>query len=152
MATGPEQTVWDPYWADLQGFSKADSKSTPSHGPQDLVIELLDGKQPPWGPIYNLSEKELNTLRSYLEDQLKRGWIRPSKSFSGALVFFVPKKYGNLRLCVDPQSLNQIIKKNWYPLPLTSKAIDRLLGACNYTKLDICEAYHRFRIAPGDKC
>jgi hypothetical protein len=73
MATGPEPTVPEPYRAYAQVFSEADSESMPSHGLQDLAIELLDGKQRPRGPIYNLSEKELDTLRSYLEVQLKRG-------------------------------------------------------------------------------
>jgi hypothetical protein len=101
MATGPEPTVPEPYRAYAQVFSEADSESMPSHGLQDLAIELLDGKQPPWGPIYNLSKKELDTLRSYLEVQHMRSWIRLSKSPAGAPVFFVPKKDGTLRLCVD---------------------------------------------------
>ncbi len=67
MATGPEPTVSVPYRAYAQVISKADTKSMPSHSPQDLVIELLDGKQPPWSPIYNLSEKEPDTLHSYLD-------------------------------------------------------------------------------------
>jgi hypothetical protein len=73
MATGPEFTVSEPYRAYMQVFSEADSQSKPSHSPQDLAIKLLDGKQPLWGPIYSLSEKELDTLCSYLEVQLKRG-------------------------------------------------------------------------------
>jgi lysine/ornithine N-monooxygenase len=73
MATGSEPTVPEPYRAYAKVFSEADLESMPSHSPQDLAIELLDGKQPLWGPIYNLSEKELDTLRSYLEVQLKRG-------------------------------------------------------------------------------
>ncbi len=151
MATGPERTVPEPYRAYAQVFSEADSESMPSHGLQDLAIELLDGKQLPWGPIYNLSEKELDTLRSYLEVQLKRGWIRPSKSPAGAPVFFKPKKDGTLRLRVDFRGLNQITKKNRYPLPLISEVIDRLSGACYFTKLNIREAYHRLRIASGDE-
>jgi hypothetical protein len=151
MATRPELTVPEPYRAYAQVFSEADSESMPSHSPQDLAIELLNGKQPPWGPIYNLSEKELNTLCSYHEVQLKRGWIRLSKSAAGALVFFVPKKDGTLQLCVDFWGLNQITKKNQYPLPLISEAIDRLSGARYFTKLDIREACHRLRIAPGDE-
>jgi hypothetical protein len=123
----------------------------PSHSLQDLAIELVDSKQPPWGPIYNLSEKKLDTLRSYLEVQLKYGWIRPSKSPTWALVFFVPRKDGTLRLCVDFRGLNQITKKNHYPLPLISEAIDRLSGARYFTKLDIRQAYHRLRIATGDE-
>ncbi len=55
MATGPEPTVPDAYKAYARVFSEADSESMPSHGPQDLAIELLNGKQQPWNPIYNLS-------------------------------------------------------------------------------------------------
>ncbi len=47
MATGPEPTVLEPYRAYAQVFSEADSESMPSHDPQDLAIELLDGEQPP---------------------------------------------------------------------------------------------------------
>jgi hypothetical protein len=63
----------------------------------------------------------------------------------------VPKKDGTLRLCVDFRGLNQITKKNHYPLSLINEAIDRLSGACYFTKLDIREAYHRLRVAPGDE-
>ncbi len=70
---------------------------------------------------------------------------------AGAPVFFVPKNDGTLRLCVDFRGLNQITKKNCCPLPLISEAIDRLLGARYFTKLEICEAYHRLQIAPGDE-
>jgi hypothetical protein len=52
---------------------------------------------------------------------------------------------------VDFRGLNQITKKNRYPLPLISEAIDRLSGARYFTKLDIREAYHRLQIAPGDE-
>ncbi len=48
---------------------------------------------------------------------------------------------------MDFWGLNQITKKNRYPLPLIGEAIDRLLGACYFTGLDIRETYHRLRIA-----
>ncbi len=51
MATGSEPPFPEPYRAYAEVFSEADSKSRPSHGPQDLAIELLDGKQPPWCSI-----------------------------------------------------------------------------------------------------
>jgi hypothetical protein len=73
MATGPEPTVPETYRAYAGVFSEADSELMPSHSPWDRAIELLNGKQPSWGPIYKLSEKKLNILRSYLEVQLKRG-------------------------------------------------------------------------------
>ncbi len=73
MATGLKPTVLESDKAYVQVFLEADSESMPSCSPQNLAIELLNSKQPPWGPIYNLFEKELDTLRSYLEVQLKRG-------------------------------------------------------------------------------
>jgi hypothetical protein len=63
-ATGPEQTVLKPYMAYGQVISKADLESMPSHGSEDLAIELLKSKQSSSGPIYNLSKKELDTLCS----------------------------------------------------------------------------------------
>jgi hypothetical protein len=56
-----------------------------------------------------------------------------------------------MRLCVDYRGLNQITKKNRYPLPLISEAIERLSGAKFFIKLDIRDAYHRVRIRKGNK-
>ncbi len=55
IATGPEATALEAYRAYAGVFSEADSKLMPSHGPKDLAIELLKGKQLLWGPMYNLS-------------------------------------------------------------------------------------------------
>ncbi len=47
----------------------------PMHCPQDLAIELQDGKQAPRGPISNLSEKELVVLWEYIKANMERGCI-----------------------------------------------------------------------------
>ena len=93
--------------------------------------------EPLYGPIYNLSEKELKVLREYLRDALAKGWIRESSSPAGALILFAPKKDGELRLCVDYRGLNKITKKNRYPLSLIGEILDRLSKAKLYTKLDL---------------
>ncbi len=141
----PSEDGWiPPEYEDLKEvFSKTRAQAVPEHGPQDLTIDLEKGKEPPWGLIYNLSAKELETLCDYLDENLARGWIRPSTSSAGTPVFFVLKKDGSLWLCVDYRCLNQISRKNRYPLPLISETIDRLSGAKFYTKLDICDAYHK---------
>jgi hypothetical protein len=101
------------------------------------MINLVKVKEPPWGPINNLSAKKLKTLRDYLNKNLVQNWIRPSTSLADTPVFLAPKKDGSLRLCVDYRDLNQITRKNCYPLVLISKAIDRLSGAKLYTKPDL---------------
>jgi hypothetical protein len=82
---------------------------------------------------------------------LERGWIWLSTSQASAPVFCVPKKDGAMRLYVDYRGLNLITKKNRYLLPLIGEAIDWPSGVGYFTKLDICDAYHRIRIKEGNE-
>ena len=115
------------------------------------AIDLENGKQPPYGPIYSLGPVELETLKTYIETHLKTGFIRPSKSLAGAPIFFDKKPNGSLRLCVDYRGLNNLTIKNQYPLPLIDKSLDRLGQAKRFTQLDLTSAYHQMRIKEGDK-
>ena len=76
------------------------------------MIPIEEGKSPPFGPIYQLLEKELKVLKEYIDDNLAKGFIRPSTSSAGSPVLFVPKKDGSLRLCVDYRALNNITIKD----------------------------------------
>jgi hypothetical protein len=51
----------------------------PKHGPQDLEIKLKEGKLPPMGPMYSMSEKELDIVHTYVTNMLQKGLIQPSK-------------------------------------------------------------------------
>ena len=73
----------------------------------------------------------------------EKGWIRPSKSPASALILFVPKADGTIRLCVDYRRLNKVTIKNRYLIPLVSKMLNRLLKVRVFTKLDLRDAYHR---------
>ncbi len=81
-------------------------------GMNEHAIELIDGKQPLYGPIYALSPVELETLKAYIETHLKTGFIQPSKSLAGAPILFDKKPDGSLRLCVDYRGLNNLTNKN----------------------------------------
>ena len=48
------------------------------------AIELQEGQQPPYGPIYSLGPVELKMLKTYIETNLANGFIRPSKSPASA--------------------------------------------------------------------
>ena len=124
----------------------------PPHRPYDHTIPLEPGASVPFGPLYTLSQKELEELREYIDDNLKKGFIRRSESPAGAPVLFVPKKDSKkLRLCVDYRSLNKITVKNRCPLPLISETLERLGTAKIFTKLDLKGAYNLVRVAPGDE-
>ena len=54
----------------------------------DHAIKLEEGKQPLFGLIYSLRLVELETLKTFIKTNLANSFIRPSKSFIGALIFF----------------------------------------------------------------
>jgi hypothetical protein len=147
-----EEAGIPPEYQDLKEvFSKSKAQEMPEHDSHDLTIDLINGKEPSWGPIYNLWANELKTLRDYLDKNLEHKRIRLSTSSAGTLVVFVPKKDGSLRLCVDYRGLKQISRKNRYLLPLISESIDHLSGGKFYTKVDICDAYYRVQVAEGEE-
>ncbi|KAK3518378.1 hypothetical protein QTP86_003532 [Hemibagrus guttatus] len=65
--------------------------------------------------------------------------------------FFVAKKDGGLRPCIDYRALNKITVKFRYPLPLVPAALERLRGATVFSKLDLRSAYNLIRIQEGDE-
>lgn len=59
-------------------------------------------------------------MDNYIWESLEAGLICPSTSPAGAGIFFMGKKNGGLRLCIDYRGLNQITIKNHYPLTVMS--------------------------------
>ena len=115
-------------------FSAENAVELPENtGMNEHAIELEEGKQPPFGPIYSLGPVELETLKTYIETNLANGFIRPFKSPAGALILFNKKPDGSLRLCVDYWGLNNLTIKNRYLLPLIGKSLDRLDQAKRFT-------------------
>ena len=94
------------------------------HRPYDCAIDLQEGSQPPFGPIYNLSQTELIELRKYMDENLAKNFILHSKSLAGAPILFVKKKDGSLHMLVDYRGLNKVTKKNRYLLPLISSLLE----------------------------
>lgn len=147
----PDVTLPKQYQEYQHLFDKDKASALPEHKPYDHEIPLAEGTMPPYGPIYSLSELELKALKTYLDENLATGFIKPSSSPAGAPILFVKKKDGSLRLCVDYRGLNAVTVKNRYALPLIPELIDRLSTARIFTKLDLRGAYNLIRIKEGDE-
>jgi len=132
-------------------FAKEDFDILLEHRKWDHVIELIPGAKPKSSKVYPLSPLEQVELDAFLEENLRTGWIRPSKSPIAALVFFIKKKDGSLRLVQNYCTLNAVTVKNQYPLPLISELVSQLHGAKYFTKLDIRWGFNNVRIKPGDE-
>ena len=68
----------------------------------------------------------------------------------GALVLFVKKKDGTLKLCIDYRQLNNITIKNKYPLPRIDDLFDQMRGENVFSKIDLRSSYHQVRIKDED--
>ena len=75
-------------------------------------INLENGKQQLYRPIYSLDLIELETLKTYIKTYLKTGFIWPSKSPASASIPFDKKLDGSFCLCIDYRGLNNFIIKN----------------------------------------
>ena len=83
-------------------FSKKSANVLPERtGANEHAIELEEGKQPPYGPIYSLGQVELETLKIYIKTKLVNGFIRAFKSPTGIPILFVRKPNDSFCLCVD---------------------------------------------------
>ncbi|XP_068115059.1 E3 SUMO-protein ligase KIAA1586 homolog [Hyperolius riggenbachi] len=123
----------------------------PPHRSFDCPIDLRYGCMPPRGHLYNLSGPEKFAMREYIKENLAKGFIRPSRSPAGAGFFFVQKKDGCLRPCIDYRGLNKINVNNRYPLPLIDDLFAQITNASIFSKLDLRGAYNLVRIRDGDE-
>ncbi|GBG70297.1 hypothetical protein CBR_g6425 [Chara braunii] len=114
-------------------------------------IEIEPGSRTPKGAVYRMSLRELEELRKQLDELLEKGWIRPSSSPFGAPVLFVPKKDGELRMCIDYRGLNAITVKSVEPLPKIDDLLDRVQGCRYFSKIELKSGYHEIEVHPDDQ-
>ncbi len=90
-------------------------------------------------------------MEEYIKEALNQEFICPSTSPAASSFFFVAKKDGGLRPCIDYRVLNDQMVKFAYPLPLVPAALEELRGSCIFSKLDLRSAYNLIRIRRGDE-
>ena len=122
----------------------------PPHREMDFSIDLYPGTDPISIAPFRMALVELKELNLQLQELQGKGFIRPSTSPWGALVLFVKKKDGTLRLCVDYRKLNRVTVKNKYPLPRIEDLFDKLNEACYFSKIDLRSGYHQLRVRDSD--
>jgi len=82
----------------LKVFKKKKLEKMPTRKTWDHVIDLREGFVPKKKKIYPLSRVEKEKVQEFVKDQLRKGYIRPSKSPQMSLVFFVLKKDSKKRM------------------------------------------------------
>ena len=112
--------------ADVYEIPEQSEMSLSEHKSWDHEISLLNNKQPKWMPLYSMSKDQLKKVRTYLDENLKRGFIRSLKSLTEYSILFVSKKNDIKQLCVNYRQLNKITKQDSYFLSLIKELQDQL--------------------------
>ena len=89
------------FWKWKRVFGKKESERMPVQKTWDHTIELKEGFMPKKRKVYSLSRKEGEEVQAFVEDQLRKGYIQPSKLPQTSLAHFVAKKDSTQRMVQD---------------------------------------------------
>lgn len=119
----------------------------------DIVRHAINLKDP--SPIKQVPRRipfqmrdEVNKI---IEEMKEQGVIEESKSPWVSPAVLVRKKDGTIRFCVDFRKLNDVTKKDSYPLPRIDDILDQLSGNSWFSTLDLKSGYWQIKIRSEDR-
>jgi len=87
--------------------------------------------------VYLLLREEREEVHKFIDEQLKKEYIRLLKSPQTVPVFFIAKKDSKKCMVQDYQYLDKLTVKNNYPLSLISDIVENIGIKKVFTKLDL---------------
>ena len=90
-------------------------------------------------------------VRKLLNEMLERGVVEPSASPWASPIVLVRKKDESTRFCVDYRKLNDVTRKDAYPLPRIDATLDTLHGSQWFSTLDLLSGYWQVEVDEADR-
>jgi hypothetical protein len=147
-----QESIPPQYHRHWRVFSEEAAQRFPPSRLDDHAIELKPGAPAKLDcKLYRQTEKELEALKVYIDENLAKGYIVETNSPYASPVFFRAKKDGKLRPIVDYRALNAWTVRDVYPLPLIGGIIDQLQGKKIFTKADLRWGFNNIRIKEEDQ-
>ena len=101
-------------------------------------------------PLRQQARAHLPELEKLLTEMQKQGVIEPCQSEWASNIVLVKKKDGSIRFCVDYRRLNDLTKKDAYPLPRIDTCLDTLSGSLWFSTFDLRSGFHQVTVDPKD--
>ena len=122
-------------------------------GSTDITTHTIDtGDHPPIKiPARRVPLHKQEAMTTEVEKMLDKGIIEPCDGPWSSPVVLAAKKDGSLRFCIDYRKLNEVTKKDAYPLPRIEDNLDALSGSKWFSTLDLLSGFWQVEMAPEDK-
>lgn len=85
---------------------------------------------------------EREVAKTMIDQFIREGIVRPSRSPYASPILLRPKKNGTWRFCVDYRKINDKIIKDRYPLPLMEDVIEDLHEALVFSSIDLRNGFY----------
>ena len=151
-STDPKTMVPKEYHKFLDVFSKEALDTFSPHSKYDYQIRLLEEyRDHGHSFLSKMSESKLQFVKKFLEEYLKKGFIKASSALCSLCIMLAAKLDRGIRFCVDYKRLNKLTKKDAHPIPLIKEILTQLKKAKIFTKIDICQVFHKLKIAANSE-
>ena len=114
-----------------------ESEQMPVRKVWNYVIDLRDNFRANKMRVYPLFKNKKKEVQKFVDEYLKKKYIRPSKLPQMLPVFFVGKKNRGKCMVINYKRLNKQTIKNNYPLPLIIDLVDSIENKSVFTKMDL---------------
>ena len=114
-------------------------------------IKIITEGPPICQRAYRTPLLKRQAISQSIDEMLDQGIIQPSCSPWASPVTLVPKPDGSIRFCVDYRKLNQVTRKDRYPLPQVSDVVDGMQGASTFSTIDLRSGFHQIQVEPSDR-
>ena len=134
-------------YADVFAVSTTDLGRT-----DKLQHSIHTGNAPPTRQsVRHISPHRRDEVRTLLNEMLEKEVVEPSTSPWASPIVRVKKKDESTRFCVDFRKLNDVTRKDAYPLPRIDTTLDTLAGSKWFHTLDLLSGYWQVQIEEGDQ-
>ena len=122
-------------------------------GRTDLIRHKIDtgDAMPVRLPPRRLPPAQREIANQEIDKMLEQGVVEPSDSPWAAPIVLVRKKDGTTRFCVDYRKLNNVTRKDAFPIPHIGDTLDTLGGSQWFCTMDLASGYWQIGMDDKDK-
>ena len=135
----------------LNEYSDVLSRGENDLGRTDLVRHRIDTDDAPpvRQPLRRHPPAHLDAIQQHVSAMLQQDIIESAQSPWASNIVLVRKKDGTLRCCIDYRQVNNVTRKDAYPLPRTDMCLDAMTGASWFSTFDLRSSYHQVMLEPA---